>query len=128
MTVEAPRPPVYKNPFVWAFVVGIVFLTALPFLQKVFLKAPPPVGVLPSWHLRSKDGSVFSSTQLLCKVWVLQLVPYDCRGDCLSLLNGFGRMQTPLEDLHGQVLLVTLVLPGPEGAPAVPDSVALSTL
>ena len=50
------KKPVWKNPYVLGFVIGIVFLTVLPFVQRKFLKAPPPIATLAPWVLPTVDG------------------------------------------------------------------------
>ena len=50
--------PPWKNPFVLAFVIGIAFLTVLPFLQRRFLKAPPPIVYLGAYrHQMMRAGA-----------------------------------------------------------------------
>jgi hypothetical protein len=44
MTAESSRPvPFYKSPFVWAFIVGAISLTALRPIALAMRKAPPPL-------------------------------------------------------------------------------------
>ena len=115
MTAEpspaAPKPPWWKNIFVLSFIVGIVMLSALPILQRRFLKAPPPIRSLPAWEFQTLKGEPVGSKQLAGKVWLFSLVPGPCDPQCLERQQAFGRALQHVDDLHGRVELVTFVLP-----------------
>jgi len=113
----APRRPRWKDPFVLAFAVGVVVLTVLPFLQRQFLKAPPPVATLPAWTLEAlPDGGALSSAALKGKVVLLTLVPGPCDGRCLERQVSFGNALQHTDDLGDGVHLVSVALPGAEVA------------
>jgi cytochrome oxidase Cu insertion factor (SCO1/SenC/PrrC family) len=103
-----PRKPVWKNPFVIAFVIGAIALTVLPFAQRKFLKAPPPGPSLGTWELKTVDGAAFGSAQLLGKVWIASFAPDAPRQQT------FGGILRHVEDLGEKVFLVSFVLPGAE--------------
>lgn len=96
------------NIFVVAFVVGAVILTVLPFLQKRFLKAPPPIVTLPEWTLLTSSGEQVGSASLRGRVWMASFVAAPCDPDCVTRQESFGRSLPHLEDLDGGVVLVTL--------------------
>jgi hypothetical protein len=113
----APRRPLWKDPFVIAFVVGVVVLTALPTMQRVFLNAPPPLLSLPAWSLTAlSDGGEVSARGLRGKVVLLMLAPGPCDAACVERQVGFGKALTHTDDLGDAVHLVTVALPGAEDA------------
>ena len=113
----APRRPRWKDPFVLAFVVGAVVLTALPFLQRRFLKAPAPVMTLPPWTLTAlPDGGELSSRDFQGKVVLLMLARGPCDADCREHQAAFGRGLQHTDDLGDLVQLVSVALPGAEEA------------
>jgi len=109
---EAPPPgrvPPWRNPFVVAFVVGAVFLTVLPFMQRRFLKAPPPGPSLGAWQLQLTDGGTFGAEQLKGKVWIASFADEPARQ------AEFGSILRHVDDLGGKVVLVSFVAPGATG-------------
>ncbi len=107
-----PKVPVWKNPFVVAFLIGAAVLTILPFLQRPFLKAPPAVTTLSPWEVPSLAGGPVSSAALAGKV-VLATTEWDaCDEACVTRQQAFGRGRTHVDDLGEKVILVSLV--GPE--------------
>lgn len=111
---EAPQPaeakvPVWKNPFLIAFVVGALFLTLMPILQKAFLKAPAPIRDLTAWEVPSLGGGPTSSTALAQSVVLLTTELGPCEADCLQRQKDFGTAVRHVDDLGGKVVLLTLV-------------------
>jgi hypothetical protein len=109
---EAPPPakvPPWRNPFVIAFVVGAIFLTVLPFMQRRFLKAPPPGPSLGAWQLQLTDGGAFGAAELKGKVWIASFAPDPVRR------ADFGTILKHVEDLGDKVVLVSFIAPGDTG-------------
>ena len=110
---EAPVPakvPPWRNPFVIAFVVGAVFLTVLPFMQRRFLKAPPPGPSLGGWQLQLTDAGPFGAAELKGKVWIGSFAADPARR------AEFGTILRHVDDLGDKVVLVSFVAPGGIGA------------
>jgi hypothetical protein len=116
--VAPPRKPRWKDPFVLAFLVGVVVLTVLPFLQRLFLNAPPPILALPAWALEeaAADGGQVTSQGLRGKVVLLMLAPGPCDEACVTRQRGFGLGVGHTDDLGEAIQLVTVALAGAEGA------------
>lgn len=111
-TPDAPPPakvPLWRNPFVIAFVVGMIFLTVLPFMQRRFLKAPPPGPSLGAWQLQLTDGGTFGAEQLEGKVWIASFAPDPGRR------AEFGSILKHVEDLGEAIVLVSFIVPGETG-------------
>lgn len=105
-----------KNPFVLAFVFGLVFLTALPFMQKRFLSAPKPLGAFGPWVLTSLDGGTeVKSEALLGHVLLATFAPNPCQATCRDRTAALGRTLEHTDDLGDRVHLLTVAAPGAEG-------------
>jgi hypothetical protein len=112
-----PKRPFYKDPFVMAFVVGVVVLTVLPFMQKRFLKAPPPMRALPAWELSGLgDAGPVSSQSLSGRVVLMELATSPCDESCVARQERFGNGLSHTDDLHDAIALVTVVMPGSDAA------------
>lgn len=109
--VPAERTPFWKNPFLLAFVIGAAALTALPFMQRRFLKAPAPISNLDPWVLYRPDGTGFGARELSGKVWVAQAVQAGCVPGCQERLDAQAALLPHLADLGDRVVLVTFVVP-----------------
>jgi hypothetical protein len=102
-----PKVPPWKNPFVIAFVLGITFLTVLPFLQRRFLKAPPPIATLAAWQLPTVDGGVIGSTELKGTVWLASFPPPECDAHCREKQQDFGHVLNHVDDFDGGIAMVS---------------------
>lgn len=108
-----PKRPRWKDPFVIAFVIGVVVLTVLPVMQGRFLKAPPPVSALPAWSLlRAADGALLGSASLEGKVVLLMLAPAPCDAACVERQVDFGKALNHTDDLGERIQVVTVAMPG----------------
>jgi cytochrome oxidase Cu insertion factor (SCO1/SenC/PrrC family) len=111
VTQAQQQTPVWKNPFVVAFVLGAAALTALPFLQKRFLKAPPPLRPLGAWELSTPTGDKVGAATLKGKVFIVQALGAGCLPGCAARLEAQASIERHLDDLGDRVLLVTVVVP-----------------
>jgi len=112
-TVDAleghPRPTrsVFRNPFVWAFLAGIVILTLIrPVLRRE--PSPPPVlGLLPEFRLTATRGEPFGTEELAGQVYVANFFFTRCASICPLLTAAMGRLQQRYDEMG--VLGVRLV-------------------
>ncbi len=109
MPDPAPESKSSWKPYALAFLIGAVFLTVLPLLQRQFLKAPMPVRQLAPWSLGSLGGGDVSSTALAGKVMLVTLEPDACDAACVERQTTFGTAVHHVDDLKGAIVLVTLV-------------------
>lgn len=102
------KPPFWKNPYLLGFAVGVVFLTVLPFIQRPFLRAPPPVKTLAPWELSSHRGGKLGAQELKGRVWVASLYCTQCSPDCIKRQGEFSRLGPHLADVKGGVPMVSI--------------------
>ncbi|MDX2013324.1 MAG: hypothetical protein SFW67_24220 [Myxococcaceae bacterium] len=96
---------------VWtiAFAIGALALTALPFLQKRFLKAPPPIAALAPWTLKTlDDGRPMGSTELAGQVVLFFFAPTPCDAACVDRQMPFARGVDHTDDLSDRIRHVTI--------------------
>jgi hypothetical protein len=113
------------NPFSVSFVLGLVFLTALPLLQRRFLKAPPPIGPLGRWELSdARTGMPVGSELLSGKVLLVTFASEPCDSTCVEQTAGLGRALSHTDDLGDAIQLVTVAsrgaVPQLQGQPQSP--------
>jgi protein SCO1/2 len=94
------KVPVYKNPFVIAFVIGAIILTILPFAQRMFLKAPPPIASLGDWSLVDQDGQPLTDDSLRGQVWIASVFFSRCPSICPAQQAAFGKILDHVGDLN----------------------------
>lgn len=78
-----PLPPIeewpwYKSPYLWVFVLGILFLTLIRPCTRHVPDPPPPLGEVPAWMLSSPTPE---------RTTLLTLYDTSCES-CLSTLEG----------------------------------------
>lgn len=76
---------IIKNPFLWAFVVGIISLHILRELSIVRKSAPPPLVIVPEWSLTDQHGQKLSQADLLGKVSVAAFFFTSCPTICPAI-------------------------------------------
>jgi protein SCO1/2 len=94
------KEPLWKNPFVLAFVAGAITLTLLPVLASATLRAPPPVASLGAWSLVDQDGQMIGNESLRGQVWVASVFFSRCPSVCPRQQKDFAQILSHLEDLR----------------------------
>lgn len=89
--------PIHRNPFVWAFLIGIVTLTLLrPVLRRI--PDPPPVlGQLPEFSLVDASGAPYGSRELRGQVYVVSFFFTTCRSICPAIMSGMAKLRDGLD-------------------------------
>ncbi|MFN0062162.1 MAG: hypothetical protein ACKVPX_06575 [Myxococcaceae bacterium] len=107
-TLPAEVRSLWKNPYVLAFVLGVVTLTALPFAQRFFLRAPPPLRALPDVLLRESNGALVPLISLRGKIWMVGVFETPCQSACTQRLAALERVSRHVDDLNGAVASLAL--------------------
>lgn len=91
--VGAPSRPLYRNPWLWAAVVGLV---ALPLMRPLFRHEPPPPPVLwpvPAFSLVDQTGKAVDQQALRGQVWVAFFFFTHCKSICPRLMKSMVTLQ-----------------------------------
>ena len=92
-TSPPSRTGFLRNPWLWAFVIGVATITLLrPFLRHE--PEPPPVlGRLPSFELIDQRGQRFGSAELAGDVYIANFIFTRCTSICPLLTRAMARLQ-----------------------------------
>ncbi len=97
MTEEA-RVPLWRNPYVVAFVVGCVTVTLLRPLLRYEPKPPPVLSELPAFTLVDSAGQPFGSAALRGRVWIASFFFTHCPSVCPLLMTRVAALQRRFRD------------------------------
>ena len=99
-TSPAPstRRSVWRNPFVWAFFLGIVTLTLIRPLLKHVPPPPPVVAQVPVFELIDSQGRPFGSEELAGRVYVANFIFTRCGSICPVLTRAMARLAERYEE------------------------------
>jgi len=95
---EDRRRSLLANPFVWAFLAGIVVLTLIrPLLE--FEPDPPPVmGQIPVFSLVDQGGEPFGSADLEGRVYAANFFFTSCASICPPMMRAVATLQDRYRD------------------------------
>lgn len=85
--------PLLRSPFLWAFVLGCITITALRPLLRHVPEPPPVIGQLPQFALVRENGRPFGSGDLRGGVWVFNFFFADCPTICPALMRSVKTLQ-----------------------------------
>src|SRR5271170_5986563 len=76
---------IIKNPFLWAFILGIFALHVFRELSVFRKSAPPPLVIVPDWILINQNGQAVTKKDLAGKVVVASFFFTSCPTICPEL-------------------------------------------
>jgi protein SCO1/2 len=130
-STEGKSRPFYKNPWVIGWFVGAILLTVLGPVQRLFLRAPPPLASVGDWSLVDHNGKPFGTEQLKGKVWVADYFFTRCPSICPELTKKMKEVQTSLrrvdKDIHFVSFSVDPTHDTPEVLRAYADKMNIDT-
>jgi protein SCO1/2 len=88
-----PRTPVWRNPFVIAFLAGIVTLTLIRPLLRREPEPPPVLSQLPEYSLIDQDGKPYGSADLEGQVYIASFFFTRCPSICPKLMHDVLKLQ-----------------------------------
>lgn len=94
------RVPLWRNPYVVAFVIGCVTVTLLRPLLRHEPLPPPVLSQLPEFSLVDTAGKPFGSTELRGQVWIASFFFTRCPSVCPLLMSRMADLQRHLADKH----------------------------
>ncbi len=92
MAAEA-RVRLHQNPYLWAFVIGCLTVTAMRPLLRHIPKPPPVLGQLPEFSLVDAQGAPLGSAELAGQVWIASFFFTRCPSICPLLMTRVASLQ-----------------------------------
>ena len=118
------KAPFWKSPFFLGFLIGAAALTILPFMQRAFLRAPPPIGPLGTWRLVDERGHALGSDELRGKVCIAGFFFSRCPTVCPGLQQRLGGIARHVDDLGDAIHLVSFTVDPEFDTPPVLEAYA----
>jgi protein SCO1/2 len=87
------RVPLWRNPYVWAFLVGCATVTLMRPLLRHIPQPPPVLGQLPEFSLLDARGQTFGNADLRDQVWVASFFFTRCPSVCPLLMTRMRSLQ-----------------------------------
>ena len=84
---------IFRNLYVWGFLIGIATLTLIRPLLRHVPEPPPVLSELPAFSLVGIDGKAFGSEDLRGQVYVAGFFFTSCRSICPAIMKGMSRLQ-----------------------------------
>jgi len=109
----------YVNPWVWAGIGGIVFVTLGRDCTRRIPNPPPVLGNAPSFALSELNGTAITDQTLAGNPYLVQIVGTDCGEDCEQTMAGMVKLHQGFEEgVLGKVPVkqLTFVMGGDESA------------
>ena len=91
--LSEPRTPLYRNPFVIAFLAGIVTLTLIRPLLRREPEPPPVLSQLPEFTLIDQEGRPYGSADLKGQVYIASFFFSRCPSICPALMHNVLKLQ-----------------------------------
>ncbi len=116
-----PAWPLHRNPYLWGFVVGCIFITMVKVmgLTEHVPDEPELLYSLPAWSMVDQDGDVFGSEQLEGQVWVAGFFFSRCQSICPPLLADMKKLSTRYATHDRDVHVVAFTVDPDHDTPAV---------
>lgn len=119
-TSEPAKTPLWKSPFLWAFLVGAVFLTLLrPLQESLLLDAPPPLVEVAPWQLIDHEERVIGTESLRGKVVVGASFFTRCPSVCPKITAAMKDVVARLDEVGDDVRFVSFTVDPEFDTPAV---------
>jgi protein SCO1/2 len=110
---------IFKNPFVWAFFLGIASLHLIKELATMRRSAPPPMVNVGEWNLINDDGDTFGSKELGGKIYIADYFFTSCPSICPKLTNAMKEVKKRFKGREDQVQFVSITVDPTTDTPKV---------
>lgn len=102
------RRSIYRNPFLWAALVGVLGVTLIRPLFRQEPEPPPKLWQIPEFQLVNQHGQPAGSAALKGKVYVLNVFFTSCKAICPKLMRAMKTLQTRYKKWGTSVHLVSI--------------------
>ena len=106
-SVKSKLLKVFKSPFLWAFLIGVVSLHLVREFSYMRRYAPPAMVQVGEWSLTNHKGEAFGSKQLAGKVVIANFFFTHCPTICPKLIQDMKELKKRFTNLEDQVYFVS---------------------
>lgn len=110
---------IIKNPFVWAFFLGIVFLHFYREYSLLRKGAPEPLVKVKDWQLLNEEGNILSKSDLKGKVIVADFFFTKCPSICPMLTNSMKEIYDKLIKKQENLVFLSITVDPKNDTPFV---------
>ncbi|MEN9827107.1 MAG: hypothetical protein RI953_2852 [Pseudomonadota bacterium] len=82
-----------RNPYFWAAIGSMIFITILTPITRRVPQPPPALGTLPEYSLTNPNGEAFGSKELAGKVYVASFIFTRCQSFCPMIVQHLTELQ-----------------------------------
>lgn len=108
-----------KNPFVWAFFIGIISLQIIKECALMRQSAPEPMVFLPDWQLLNEEGKPFGKNELLGKPFVACFFFTTCPSICPKLIESMKEVHVRFAKEQDKVNFISITVDPKTDTPEV---------
>ncbi len=108
------RVPLWRNPWVVAFVIGCVTVTLIRPLLRREPPPPPVLSTLPAFTLVDTTGKPFGSNELRGQVWIASFFFSRCPSVCPLLMSHMAELQKLYQERHIDGIRLVSITVDPE--------------
>lgn len=108
-----------KNPFLWAFFIGIVSLHLVKEMALRRRHAPPAMVNVEAWHLTDQNGHTLSKADLSGKVVIADFFFTSCPSICPKLTDAMKELYARFKDKSDKVSFLSISVDPSTDTPAV---------
>ena len=101
---------IIKNPFLWAFLIGIASLHIIKECALMRRSAPEPMVLVPDWSLINQDGKPFGKADLLGQVVIADFFFTSCPSICPKITGAMKDVYQRFKDKTHQVQFVSITV------------------
>src|SRR5437868_575024 len=99
---------IIRNPFVWAFLIGIASLHIIKYFALLHRHAPEPMVDVPDWNLISHKDQEFGQKNLLGKVVIADFFFTSCPSICPKLTEAMKELYSRFKTQTNSVAFMSI--------------------
>ncbi len=106
--VAAKRPPLWRSPFFWAAIAGLILIPAIRPLTRHVPDPPAVVAQMPAFERIDTLGKPFGSVDLKDRVYLATFLGARCDAACAARVGSLIKLQQRCQRMGVKLWLVTL--------------------
>lgn len=99
---------IIKNPFLWAFIIGIASLHLIKEMSLRNRHAPPPMVIVDDWKLTDQNGHEIKKTDLEGRVVIADFFFTSCPSICPKLTDAMKELYERFKDKSSNVSFMSI--------------------